>query len=85
VRGDQWQPLFGAQNSIRLPDFYALDVRVERAFALGGGVVLSAYVDAQNVTFHENREEIAYSSDYSRRGYITGLPTLAFAGARVDF
>ena len=85
ARGDRYEPVFGVQNSIRIPDFYQLDLRAERTFPLGRSATLSAYADVQNVTFHKNREEIAYSSNFSRRGYITGLPTLAIVGARVEF
>ena len=35
--------------------------------------------------FRRNAEELAYSADYSQRGAITGLPTLAVLGARVTF
>mgnify|MGYP001764596158 CR=1 FL=1 len=33
ARDDLYQPLFGAQNSIRIPGFYQLDVRAEKQFA----------------------------------------------------
>ncbi len=85
ARLDTYQPTFGAANSIRLPDFYQLDLRVERSFPLGRKTALSVYVDALNVTFHQNREEIVYSEDFKTRGYINGLPTLAVVGARLDF
>jgi hypothetical protein len=84
VRGDQVQPIFGDQNSIRLPDFYQLDVRIDRAFTLGD-TRLIVYLEGQNVTFHQNREEFIYSDDYSRRGTISGLPTLAVLGGRFEF
>ena len=84
VKDDRHDPLFGPQGSIRLPDFYALDLRVERTFDLGGGASLGLYADLLNVTFHQNKEEILYSSDYRARGYVTGLPTLAVIGARLE-
>jgi len=85
ARGDQYQPIFGAQNTERLPDFYQLDLRVDRRFALGEKATLDVYLDLQNVTFHRNREEIVYSSDFTSRGYVTGLPALALAGARLEW
>lgn len=85
ARGDQAQPVFGEQNTVRISDFYQLDVRAERTFALGKRVTLAVFLDVLNVTFHQNREEIVYSSDFKRKGYITGLPTLAILGARVEF
>jgi hypothetical protein len=83
-RGDQWQPVFGAQNSIRVPDFVQLDLRLEKTFALRR-VSLNVFVDVQNVTYRRNPEEIIYNFDFTRRDYITGLPLLAVAGARLQF
>jgi TonB family protein len=84
ARDDLFQPLFGAQNSIRLPEFFQLDLRVDCRFDLEP-MSLRLYVDLQNVTYRKNPEEIIYSSDYVTKGYITGLPFLAVAGARLEF
>jgi hypothetical protein len=84
AKDDDYQPIFGAQNTLRIPSFYQLDLKVERVIPLGR-VKLVAFVDVQNVTFHTNDEEIVYSSDYRQRSYITGLPTLAVVGGRVEF
>ncbi|HEX3771173.1 MAG TPA: hypothetical protein VHV30_09930 [Polyangiaceae bacterium] len=82
--GDAYQPLFGAQNSIRLPDFWQLDLRVDRAFALGRGARLTLSVEGLNVTDDDNGEEYVYSADYSRRGTVSGLPILGVVGAKVE-
>jgi hypothetical protein len=37
------------------------------------------------VTNRKNPEEIIYNAQYTVRGYITGLPTLAVLGARLEF
>jgi hypothetical protein len=80
----QNEPLFGAQNSIRLPAFYSLDIRVEKAFVMRR-MKLNVFADVQNVTNRKNPEEIIYSPDFSQKGYITGLPFLAVIGARMEF
>jgi len=77
-------PLVGAHNSIRIPAFYQLDARVEKAFTMGR-TKLSLFLDVQNLTNRRNPEEIIYNANYSSKGYISGLPTLAILGARVDF
>jgi TonB family protein len=82
--GIQDEPIFGAQNSIRLPAFYSLDLRVEKIFVWGRNK-LNLFLDVQNVTSRKNPEEIAYSADFSKRDYISGLPILAVMGARVEF
>ena len=79
-----YEPVFGAQNSIRIPAFYQLDVRVEKAIVMRR-VKLSLFLDLQNLTNRKNPEELIYNFDFSRRSTISGLPTLAVAGARMDF
>jgi hypothetical protein len=83
-RDDAYQPIFGAHNSIRLPAFWQLDVRLDRSFALSESTRLTAYLEVLNVTSHKNGEEYTYSTDYTRRGVITGLPTIAVVGARLE-
>jgi hypothetical protein len=87
ARDDQYQPLFGAQNSARLPDFVQLDARVEYGFRWKrAGLLL--YLDIQNLTDHANAEEVAYRPDYSnfaQPGYVSGLPITAVLGARMTF
>jgi hypothetical protein len=79
---DRYEPIFGAHNSIRIPDFYAFDLRVDRSFDLGG-VFVSAYLELQNLTNHTNAEEIVYRQDFRQRELITGLPALAVLGLEV--
>ncbi len=83
-RDDRYQPLFGAQNSARLPDFWQLDARFERSFQLSQRARLLAYVELLNVTNHTNGEEYTYSADYTQRALITGLPFLGVIGARLE-
>ncbi len=84
VKDDAYQPMFGAQNSIRLPAFYQLDLRLDRSFELGESSRVLVYLEVLNVTAHANREEIVYNTDFKRRGFVTGLPTLAVLGARLE-
>ena len=84
ARNDRYDPVFGAQNSLRIPAFWQIDVRVERAFALGERVRLLLFADVQNVTNRENAEEIVYSASFRERSTIKGLPTIAVLGARLE-
>jgi TonB dependent receptor len=79
----RYQPILGAQNSIRLPAFFAADLRGERRFPLGG-IHAAVYIEVQNLTDRANAEEIIYNADYSQHGYLTGLPILAIAGLRLS-
>jgi len=80
----QGEPIFGAQNSIRLPAFYALDLRVEKAFVYRR-LKFNVFADVQNISNRKNPEEIIYSADYSQRSYIAGLPVLPVVGLRMEF
>lgn len=84
VKDDLYEPAFGPQNSMRLPDFWQLDLRVDRSFLLGDTARLLVYIEALNVTNRANGEQYTYNVDYTRRGTITGLPAIAVIGARVD-
>ncbi len=84
LRGDRAEPIFGAQNAARLPAFYALDLRVERAFSLSERARLVLSLDVLDATFHRNAEAIAYAPSFASHAYVTGLPTVALAGAKVE-
>jgi hypothetical protein len=77
------EPVFGAQNSIRLPAFVSLDLSASRSFDLGGGHDLRVYLEVQNATAHQNAEEYVYDANFTNRGIIEGLPPLALLGVEV--
>jgi outer membrane receptor protein involved in Fe transport len=81
TRRDIYQPIFGEQNSIRLPTFAQLDVRLARRMKVSG-TELELYLDVQNITNRENGEEFVFNNDFSERRTIRGLPFLPVAGAR---
>jgi TonB family protein len=81
---NQYEPIYGVQNSIRIPSFYSLDARVEKGL-VWKRVRFEVFLDVQNVSNRKNPEEMTYSGDFSRRDYITGLPILAVAGVRLEF
>jgi hypothetical protein len=83
AKDDVFQPIFGAQNSLRLPAFSELDLRVDRRFHLGDAL-LGVYLEALNVSDRANAEEYVYKFDYTRRGVITGLPLTGVAGLRLE-
>ncbi|HEY0482399.1 MAG TPA: TonB-dependent receptor [Kofleriaceae bacterium] len=83
ARDDQYEPLFGGQNTTRVPAFYQLDARLERTFTVSDHRT-NVFIDVQNLTNRKNPEEIIYNFDYTVQKYITGLPTLAVIGARVE-
>jgi hypothetical protein len=74
----------GDKNSIRIPAFFELDVRVAKRFKLQSSS-LEIYLDVQNITNRDNPEEIAYNADYTQRRYIEGLPILPVLGIKWEF
>ncbi len=84
AKDDQYQPIFGAQSSLRLPAFWQIDLRVDRSFRLGEGARLLVYLEGLNVTNRANGEEYIYNVNYTRRGTITGLPAIAVLGVRAE-
>jgi TonB family protein len=84
VPNNQYLPVFGAYNSIRIPAFYQLDARIERSFVYRR-VKVNVFLDVQNVTDRQNPEEIIYNYNFAVKSYITGFPTLAVLGARLEF
>lgn len=76
--GLEQQPVFSA----RLPPFFSLDVRAEKAFHLGKMLTVRAYVDVVNATNHANLEGTATNFDFSQTSWVSGLPFLPNVGLR---
>ncbi|MBN1774373.1 MAG: TonB-dependent receptor, partial [Deltaproteobacteria bacterium] len=81
---DEYERIPGADNSLRLPWFHQLDLRVDKKFEWEH-FVLDIYLDVQNVYYAENVEAIGYNYDYTRRRDITGLPILPALGLKGEF
>lgn len=79
-----YQPILGPQNSIRLPDFAQLDVRVERTIDVGESAHVLVYGEVLNLLNRQNGEEFFYDSTYQSRRTISGLPLVAVLGARIE-
>ena len=84
VRRGVYEPVFGVQNSTRLPDFVQLDLEAARSFTFGRGW-LELFVEVLNVTNRPNVEEWIYDSTFSRRTALTGLPIFGTLGLRGGF
>jgi len=80
---DAYVPITSLDQS-RLSNFWQLDVRLDKEFAFDA-LLLTFYLDIQNVTYHQNEEFLL--PDYRYRAYavIPGLPFLPILGVRVDY
>lgn len=83
-RRNLYEPVLGDKNSIRIPDFAQLDVRLSKTFKVAG-TKGEIYADVQNVTNRHNAEEFAYNQTYGERRNIRGLPILPVVGLRWEF
>lgn len=84
VNGNYYFPIQGEQFSERLPDFFQLDVRLDKRFVFQSWM-LALYLDVQNVTNRANVEGVLNAYDYSARTYITSLPILPVLGVRGEY
>ncbi len=79
-----YDPIFGRQNSMRLPTFFSAAARVGWRFLWSWGH-LKAWLDIQNATNHGNAEEVVYTADYKRHGFVEGLPLLPVLGVEIKW
>jgi hypothetical protein len=75
-------PIFGVHNSERLPTFVSLSLRAGYEHKKEWGL-FRVWLDVVNATNRKNVEEVFYSSDFSNRGFIEGLPILPVLGAEL--
>jgi len=81
---DLYQPVTELSPGARVPAFFQLDLRVDKRWTYRTWI-LSAYLEVQNATNRKNPEDVAYSYDYSRRGWATGLPLFPSFGIRAEY
>ncbi len=81
---DSYLPLQGAKNSDRLPDFHALDLRIDKDFHFRRWT-LTAYLDLMNVYNRQNVEQTVYNFDYTEKSFLYGLPILPNIGFKAQF
>ena len=84
ANGNYYYPLAGEPWSKRLPDFFQLDVRIDKRFVFDRWM-LALYVDVQNVTNRQNVEGTTNNYDYTRTQFIYGLPIIPAAGVRAEW
>lgn len=83
VDGNYYYPLPGQPWSVRLPDFFQLDLRIDKRFTFDRWA-LSLYLDVQNVTNQQNPEGLFYSFNYTQKSYVYGIPILPALGIRAE-
>ena len=81
---DAYLPIYGATNSLRVPAFHQLDVRVDKTWTFDGWM-LDLYLDVLNAYNHRALEGSVYSYDFSQHAYFEGLPVIPTLGLKGSF
>ncbi|MEW5738795.1 MAG: TonB-dependent receptor [Myxococcota bacterium] len=84
ANGNYFVPIADIAFTRRLPDFFQLDVRLDKRFVFKQWM-LALYLDVQNVTNRGNVEGVIHSYDYSQEAYLRGLPILPVLGVRGEW
>lgn len=80
---DEYVPIYGEYNSLRVPTSYITDVKLLMPFfGLPGW---SSYLQVTNLFDVENITGYRYSNDYAERIAINELPRIFIVGARWEF
>ena len=83
----RWRPIHGELNSARLPDYFSLDLRIDRKIPIDNWT-LNLYLELQNITRHENVIRYDFGNSYqnfNRPKKVTGLPFMPFFGITATF
>jgi TonB family protein len=81
---DCYRAIAGPLYSQRLPDFFELDLRVDKRWVYQRWS-LGVYLDLRNVTNRRNIELSRYSYDFSQRVDVPGFPFFPNIGVRGEF
>ncbi len=81
---DDYNPVYGPQNSARERTFHQLDVRVDKKWIFDGWI-LGAYLDVTNAYNAKNSEGTRYNYDYSDSEPVRGLPIIPSIGVKGEF
>jgi TonB family protein len=81
---DSYIALNGDYNSERLPNFHALDIRIDKDINFRRWK-LTFYLDIQNVYNRKNPEATIYNFDFTEKEFLYSLPILPNIGFKAQF
>ena len=81
---DTYWPIWGLNNSDRLPPFHQLDVRIDKIWKFKY-LKYSVYLDIQNIYNQKNMEGHQYNYDYSSRVDFYSLPIIPSIGMKLEY
>ncbi len=80
----KWYCELGERNSQRLPDYFRIDLRVDRRFILSN-FNLSAFIEIWNLTNHENVINYEYSDDFLTKEKVVLFSIMPMIGLSFEF
>jgi hypothetical protein len=81
---DMFWPVFGEENSKRLPPTHRLDFRAEYVKPYNTWL-MKLYFEAWNLYMNKNIIDITYTDDYAEVRYVYMPPIIAFIGFKAEF
>lgn len=81
---DMFWPVFGDENSKRLPPTHRLDFRAEYIKPYNTWL-MKLYFEAWNLYMNKNIIDITYTDDYAEVQYVYMPPIIAFIGVKAEF
>jgi hypothetical protein len=81
---DAYANVPGETNSIRLPIFHQLDLRIEKAWIFDF-YTLKAFLSLINTYNRDNPEGFDRNFDFTQETFVTGLPVFPNIGVRAEF
>ncbi len=82
--GDEYENLPTDLREERLPDFFQLDLRLDKKWSAETWT-FTLYLDVQNVTNRENIEGTQYNYDFTEMAFVPGLPIFPSLGLRFEY
>ena len=83
--GQSYEGISGEPNSVRLPDFHQLDLRIDKTFLLQR-FRFGLYLEVQNLYNRKNAESLIYGGrQLYQEGRVVGLPVFPNLGLRFDY
>ncbi|MEC7242639.1 MAG: TonB family protein [Myxococcota bacterium] len=80
----EFVPVFGERSSARLPNFFSVDLRIDKEYEFQRWV-LTTYLDIQNLTNTTNAEVIAWTYDYEQEEGIESNPLFPAFGLKGEW
>jgi len=84
LQSREFIPVFGERSSARLPNFFALDLRIDKEWEYRNWV-LTTYLDIQNLTNTTNPEVISWTYDFENEEAVESNPLLPAFGLKGEW